>query len=328
MSGGVDFAAELRKYFKENGFPLDGDKEAQAPEEVKKELEESTKNYKDMKFTMPKMPAAHAFYVDTNVWQALCYGISNNKNVLLLGPTGCGKTELALLAAEAYDRPAHTFNFGGTQEARLTLIGKTANRPKQGTVFIPSPFLNTISQDGAVHVWDELSRATIDAMNIVLPLLDRQAKIVVDEQETGKDEDWVVEKSPNLAVVATANVGYEYVGAGKIDLALLNRFDMAIYLDFPPPEAERTVLVGRTKLDAKLADKLVKAANEQRNEWKAEDFSSAISTRQLLATAEAIKAGIPAASAVLYCIQSAYNNSGTDSEHAKVGQIFQRNLGY
>lgn len=327
MSSGTDWPNELRGFFKQHGYNVDGTP-VETTEEAKEELKEATKDYKDMKFSVPKMPAPNTFYVDANVWQSLCYCMAHNKNVLLLGPTGCGKTELALMAAKAFDRPAHTFNFGGTQEARLTLIGKTANRPKQGTVFIPSPFLNTISQAGAVHVWDELSRASIDAMNIVLPLLDRQAKITVDEQESGTEGDWVVEKSPHLAVVATANVGFEYVGAGKIDLALLNRFDMAIYLDFPPEDSEREVLVGRTKVAAKLAEKLVKAANQQRNEWKAESFSSAISTRQLLATAEAIKAGIPASSAVLFCIQSAYNNTGTDSEHEKVGQIFQRHLGY
>ena len=63
---------------------------------------------------------------------------------------------------------------------------------------------------------DELSRAGRDAFNILLPLLDGQGYLPLDEAEDAA----VVHRAPGVSFLATANLGMEYTGTEPLDLAL------------------------------------------------------------------------------------------------------------
>src|SRR5262249_44894022 len=48
-------------------------------------------------------PPEDQFYLPDPEWEGLCYGMHSRENVLLLGHSGCGKTEVCSLLAQAFD---------------------------------------------------------------------------------------------------------------------------------------------------------------------------------------------------------------------------------
>jgi len=268
-------------------------------------------------------PPEDEFYIAPETWEAIQYGIAAGENVLLIGPSGSGKSEVAYLAAKAASEPIDAFNFGATSEPRLTLIGATHFNKEEGTWFAESRFVKAIRRDHGVVLLDEITRASLDAGNILLPLLDRQGYLPLDEGEGSP----VIHRGKKCAMLATANVGMTYTGTTAMDTALKQRFQTIIAMDYPPPKQEKDILLGRCQgLSKTAADGLVKVATNQRQLARAdEQFQEEISTRMLLAAGEKMGAGMDYKFACQTSIVNFFSNDGGEmSERAQVMQILQK----
>jgi len=100
-------------------------------------------------------------------WKYLVRSAVRGKNIMMVGPAGCGKTHAAKALPEATGRPFFYFNLGATQDPRATLIGNTHFINSQ-TKFDESAFVKAIQTENAVILLDELSRAHPEAWNILM----------------------------------------------------------------------------------------------------------------------------------------------------------------
>ena len=195
------------------------------------------------KWASIKRPHPSEFFVSKEVWEQVCYCLMQGENLLLVGPTGSGKSQIVYKAAEALDRPLVTFNMGAMSEARTSLIGNTHFDKERGTWFGISRFAAAAKGDmgPAIILTDEITRAVRDAFNILLPLWDDQGYLALDESEDAS----IINRHEEVSFVATANVDMEYTGTEAMDIALKNRFATIIDMDFPPLDNEVSVLMGR-----------------------------------------------------------------------------------
>ncbi len=107
--------------------------------------------------------------------------VNLERAVLVMGPAGCGKTELVSLLANAMSLPLYRFSFGAMSDARTSLIGTTQYSPEKGSYFLQSRFAQAIQSNNGIILLDEFNRCGPDASNILLPLLDGQRYLSMDE---------------------------------------------------------------------------------------------------------------------------------------------------
>jgi len=221
--------------------------------------------------------------IPTADWKLLVRNIDHGRHTLVTGPTGTGKTTLVIEAARHRGRGVEVFHFGGIFDAEATVTGTTQLRGGE-TRFVRSRFVDAVTTPGCVIVADEINRATGGAHNALMSLLDWQGRIAVD---TDDGERRLVERAPGVVVLATANIGAEYVQTEPLDAALLNRM-LIVRLDFP--EEEEGLLRSRG-LDARAAGWLVRVANEIRKVYDRGELPGTVSTRSLLEAADLVRDG-------------------------------------
>ena len=146
--------------------------------------------------------------IDELKWRYLLRSTYRGKNILLVGPTGCGKTLAAKSVVEAVGAQANhlIFNCGSTQDPRTAIVGKTLFDKATGTVFNASPFATAISTPNCVIILDEISRGHPEFWNLIMPVLDEtQRTLRLDE----KPDSPVVQVAEGVTFIATANIGSE-----------------------------------------------------------------------------------------------------------------------
>ncbi len=111
-------------------------------------------------------------YMKDLTWKFVCRSVIRGGNILLTGPTGCGKSQTAFAVAKALDRQIHYVNLGATQDPRGTLIGNTHFSKDAGTFFNESAFVKAIKTPNTIVLLDEVSRAHPEAHNILMTVLD------------------------------------------------------------------------------------------------------------------------------------------------------------
>jgi len=156
-------------------------------------------------------------------WKYLLWAISRRKNILFVGYTRCGKTTAIKVAAKVLECPFFEFNLGSSQDARSTLIGNLTFRKETGTVFVPSEFVEAIQTDGAIILLDELTRASHDAWNILMPVLDPTLRFLRLDEEKSQ-----IIKVGDVCLASTANIGAEYTATKVLDRAMSARFPVKV----------------------------------------------------------------------------------------------------
>ncbi len=108
--------------------------------------------------------------MDDVKWKYMVRSAIRGKNILLLGPTGCGKTLAAQTIANVLNKEEKFFyfNLGATQDARSALIGNTHFDKNTGTLFKESTFIKAIRTPNAIILLDEISRSHHDGVNILM----------------------------------------------------------------------------------------------------------------------------------------------------------------
>lgn len=268
-------------------------------------------------------------------WKASIMGVLNGYNILFRGRQGCGKTSLARALGEATRRNVHVFNMGATQDPRLTLVGSLySDGAEKGTQYYPSRFARAIQEPNAIIMLDELSRATVEAWNILMPVLDPDQRILqVDENRNGYN----LKVAEGVIFISTANVGLEFTAAGVIDAALTDR---ALTIDLYAPTKDgyrrrikhefKTIPAPAADLIADLArwtvDQAdgVPAADDQAPDPDDNPVDQIISPRIALRLAGAMVSGLTFREACTAILNYFSKDGGAESEFSYVMKYVQK----
>jgi len=268
--------------------------------------------------------------MDDLKWKYMVRSTLRGKNILLLGPTGCGKTLAAQTVAKVLGKEASFFyfNLGATQDARSSLIGNTHFDKNTGTLFKESSFVKAIRTPNAIVLLDEISRAHHDGVNILMTVLDDlQRYLRLDE----KDDNEVVKVADGVTFIATANVGNEYTATRVMDRALLSRFPVKIEMSPLDVDNEYNLLKSRFNIndDNQLhtLKSICEISDHTRKQIKQEDskLTNFIPTRTTVEIAELIVDGfnlVEIAETTIYPNFS--EDGGVDSERTYIKQLVQK----
>lgn len=259
-------------------------------------------------------------------WKYLVRSAVRGKNIMMVGPAGCGKTQAAKALPQATGRPFFYFNLGATQDPRATLIGNTHFKSGE-TTFDESAFVKAIQTENSVILLDELSRAHPEAWNILMTVLDEgQRYLRLDEDVNAP----TIRVASGVSFIATANIGTEYTSTRVLDRALMDRFEI-IEVDILSMEREAALLTYKfgNKITPELINAVADIADSTRKEWRSEDgkLTTMVSTRMTVRICDLLSDGFTLLEAAEVAILPFFDASGgADSERTFVKQIIQKHM--
>lgn len=261
-------------------------------------------------------------------WKYLMRSVVRGKNIMMTGPSGCGKTLAVQSVAKALNgRPFFYFNLGATTDPRSTLIGNTHYNKDKGTYVADALFVQAIQTPNAIILMDELTRATPDAWNILITVLDENQRYLrVDE----RPDTPTVKVASGVTFIATANIGAEYTATRVLDRAMLDRFTAIVEMEPLNVDDEKALLqMTYPNLPSQVIQSIAEIAHTTRQQVKAEDakVTTSISSRLTVEMAGLIHDGFSLAEAAEVCIYPFFSDAGgVDSERTFMKQLVQRYL--
>jgi MoxR-like ATPase len=207
--------------------------------------------------------------------------------VLLTGAAGTAKTMLVRAFAAYVGVPYLKIDAGAVRTADdwAGAFRQDPNTKTWAHRWSPLAMALREGKPCIIHV-DELTRTeTPAALNAFMGLLDETGTLLVP------DANDVLTMPKGILVVATANIGPEFVGTLPLDGAVQQRFPYGVRMTNPTESVESKLLVKRTGISDEVAVALVGMANQQRQHRDdAQQYPSGaiISTRILLSIAKRI----------------------------------------
>lgn len=261
-------------------------------------------------------------------WKYLMRSVVRAKNIMMTGPSGCGKTLAVQSVAKALNgRPFFYFNLGATTDARSTLIGNTHYSKEKGTYVANALFVQAIQTQNAIILMDELTRATPEAWNILITVLDENQRYLrIDE----KPDTPTIKVANGVTFIATANIGNEYTATRVLDRAILDRFTAIVEMEPLGKDDEMRLLqMTYPNLDQKNLNSIAEIAAHTRMQVKSEDpkVTTTISSRLTVEMAGLMYDGFTLGEAAEVCIYPFFSDAGgVDSERTYMRQLVQKYL--
>jgi gas vesicle protein GvpN len=185
----------------------------------------------------------------------------------IVGPTGCGKTTLAMQVAKEMKRPVVWIN-GDEQMTTTDLIGGYSEMEAESVrdrfihnvllakdrtkyTWVDNP-LTLACKYGYTLVYNEFSRAKPEANNVLLSVLEEH----ILELPTFFGEERYVKVHPDFSIIFTSN-SIEYAGVHRPQDALLDRM-VDIYMDYYDFDTEVKIVQAHTGMPLPAAKKVVK----------------------------------------------------------------------
>ena len=199
-----------------------------------------------------------------------------NKNILLKGPTGSGKTKLAETLSDEVRRPMHQVNCSVDLDTESLLGFKTIQTNEEGQqeiVFIDGPVIKAMKQGHILYI-DEINMAKPETLPILNGVLDYRRQIT--NPYTGE----VIKAAPGFNVIAAINEGY--VGTLPMNEALKNRF-IVIEVDYIDGDILKTVIKEQSRLqDDKVIEQIIKFNEDLRTMTKQGQISEEAASIRVL----------------------------------------------
>ena len=181
--------------------------------------------------------AASAVTVDGPVHEAfprvlaLAAGLAEPRNVMMVGPAGCGKTSLGASVAAALGLPFDFLSLsGGTSESAI--VGRTIPNLATGDAVREETAFVRCYRDGGVFLFDEVDAADSNVLVAVNAAL-ANGHLALPGGVT-------IPRHPGCVILAAANTygtgaDRQYVGRNQLDAATLDRFAGAVVdVDYSP----------------------------------------------------------------------------------------------
>jgi len=229
----------------------------------------------------PYVPKVNGSYIFGEHSKDIAQDILENKRVLLVGHTGCGKSSCVEQIAALTRNGLLRVNLNG-QITIGDLVGFWTVKGGE-TVWVDG-LLPTAMRNGYWVNLDELDFGEPAILSILNPVLEPGGKLTLKEK--GHE---VVEPHPNFRIFATGNsIGcmqdYRgmYQGTNIMNEAFLDRW--RVYkVDYMDAKAEAKVLCGlMPKLNERIASRIVGVANLIRESFEKEDITCTFSTRRVI----------------------------------------------
>lgn len=213
------------------------------------------------------------------------------------GPTGTGKTTLAMHLASQFDQPAVLVH--GDEELNTSdLTGKQNSYSKKKVVdnYIPSvlkteerihkrwnaQMLTKACKKGQILIYDEFSRSRPEANNVLLSVLEEG----ILNLTTKNSNESYVEVDPDFKAIFTSNPS-EYAGVYGTQDALLDRMITIDLRDYDP-ETETQITAKKAEIDEEEAEKIVALTRSLRKSSTSGDHKYTL--RSSIKIGKAIKA--------------------------------------
>ncbi|MCG2826875.1 MAG: gas vesicle protein GvpN [Thermoplasmatales archaeon] len=201
-----------------------------------------------------------------NIENRIKLWVNTGYPIHIIGPTGCGKTTIAMKVAKDFGRPVVWIN-GDESVTTTDLIGGYSQIEQESlrdryihNVFkskdimkadwVDNP-LTLACKYGYTLVYNEFSRTKPAANNILLSVLEEG----VLELPTKFGEERYVRVHPDFNLIVTSN-SVEYAGIHRPQDALLDRM-IGIYMDFYDFDTEVEIVKAHTGIPKKDAEKIV-----------------------------------------------------------------------
>lgn len=210
------------------------------------------------------------FEEDPKAAMLLEYAISNGKNILIVGPTGSGKSSLACNVLARLKRKAEIFSCHGETSSE-GLIGKpwvvVDPATNEGITKVSYGAALRAYSSGKVLILEEVDMAMAGILASIQRIMEVQSDFYICD--IGEEE--IIPKNKQFSVIATANTigtgedDFMYAGTNALNLSFVNRFSVRYIMGYLSKERESKVLVNKTGIDKAVADKMVLVANDVRD---------------------------------------------------------------
>lgn len=260
------------------------------------------------------------FAFDSDLGKAVLSSLVDNDRILLVGPTGSGKSSLIAQLAARLNWPMRRINLHG-ETSVSDFLG--THKARNGEVFFQHGILPTAMREGQVLVLEELDAATPEILFVLQGVLEDGGTLTIADN-AGEH----IAPHPDFRLVATANtlgLGDEdglYTGTSVLNASHLDRWSTVFQIGYLGNKDEAAVIRDKVPgLAGSLVDGFVNLATAVRKAVNEEELFTTFSTRRLLALARKTKSlGLDKA------LEVTVLNKLPKTDRAVVAELAQRHL--
>ena len=237
--------------------------------------------------TLEELKVDPHFEEDPAAAKMVEFAIKRRKNLLIVGPTGCGKSCLAINVMARLKEKCEIFSCTGeTSVDELIAKPWIVEQDSQSITVVVHGAALRAYKDGKGLLLEEVDFAVPDMLAGMHRIMETNSMYYVCN--VGAQE--VIAKHTGFFVIGTANTigtgedAFRYAGTKPLNQAFMNRFSYTIRMDYLDKKRELKVLKNKTGIPEACARQLIEAANDARDAADPTRISGAPGSQRVMAT--------------------------------------------